>query len=55
MLIRQPLTEEQKKILLNKTKPSAEDIQAATDDLFMNLLSRVAELEAKKDENVSTV
>ena len=47
-LIRKPLTEEQRKILENKTKPSAEEIQQATDELFLNLLLRVAELEAKE-------
>lgn len=47
-IIRAPLTEAQKEILKNKEKPSAEDVQRAQDDLFMNLLTRVAELEAKK-------
>lgn len=47
-LISKPLTAEQKKILENKTKPSAEEIQKATDDLFMYLLEKVAVLEAKE-------
>lgn len=47
-IIRKPLSEEQKKILADKEKPSAEEIQQAQDDLFMNLLTRVAELEDKQ-------
>ena len=47
-IIRKPLTEEQKKFLANKAKPSAEEVQKATDELFLNLLLRVAELEAKE-------
>ena len=49
-LIRKPVTLEQQKILEAKKKPSAEDVQKATDDLFLNLLLRVAELEAKEDK-----
>ena len=48
LLIRKPVTAEQKKILEAKKKPSAEDVQKATDELFLNLLLRVAELEAKE-------
>ena len=46
-IMTKPLTAEQKKILEGKTKPSAEDVQKATDELFLNLLLRVAELENK--------
>lgn len=47
-IIRTPLTEAQKEILKNKEKPSAESVQQAQDQLFMYLLNKVAELEAKK-------
>lgn len=47
-VIRKPLTEEQKEILKQKEKPSAEDVQQAQDQLFMYLLNKVAELEAKQ-------
>lgn len=40
-----PLTDEQKQKIAAKSKPSAEDILRAQDDLFMNLLLRVKELE----------
>ena len=47
-MISRPLTAEQRKILENKAKPSAEDIRKASDDLFMYLLAKVAELETKE-------
>ena len=46
MIISKPLTPEQLKILDAKSKPSQEDILAAQDILFMNLLDRVALLES---------
>ena len=42
-----PLTLEQEKLIEARKQPSAEDIRRAQDDLFMYLLTRVAELEAK--------
>ena len=45
-----PLTQEQIKERAARTKPSAEDVQRAQDELFMNLLQRVAELEKERDE-----
>lgn len=47
LIIRKPLSDEQKKLLEAKTRPSAEDILNAQDDLFMNILTRLAELETK--------
>ena len=44
---KRPLTEEEKKILAAKLKPSAQDVQDATDNLFMNILLRLNEVEAK--------
>ena len=43
-----PLSPEQLEKLDAKSKPSAEDIQKAQDDLFMYLLERVAALEANR-------
>lgn len=43
-----PLSTEQLEKLDAKTKPSAEDILKAQDDLFMFLLERVAALEANQ-------
>ena len=40
-----PLTDEQKQKIAAKSKPSADDILHAQDELFMNLLQRVKELE----------
>ncbi len=51
MIISKPLTDEQKKILAAKTKPSAEEVLAAQDFLFMNLLQRVAQLEEKEKKS----
>lgn len=45
LLVRKPLTDEQKERIVAKSKPSAEDIRRAQDDLFLNLMLRVAELE----------
>lgn len=42
-----PLTDDQKQKIAAKSKPSAEDILRAQDDLFMNLLLRVNELESQ--------
>lgn len=47
-IIRRPISEPQKEILESKKKPSAEDVQQAQDQLFMYLLNKVAELEAKQ-------
>ncbi|MBE8949768.1 MAG: hypothetical protein SR3Q1_04120 [Quinella sp. 3Q1] len=46
MIITRPLTPEQRKLLDDKSKPAQEDILAAQDALFMNLLTRVADLES---------
>ena len=48
LIIKRPLTQEQKKILAAKQKPSAGEIQNAQDQLFMYLLEKVAELEQKE-------
>lgn len=47
-IIRKPLSESQKETLKKKEKPSTEDVQQAQDQLFIYLLNKVAELEAKK-------
>ena len=44
MIINQPLTPEQ---ILKRQSPSDKDIRQAQDALFMYLMNRVAELEAK--------
>ena len=46
MIIRRPITQEQIKKMEARTKPTQEDIQEATDNLFMYLLRKVEELEA---------
>ena len=43
-----PLTDDQKQKIAAKSKPSAEDILRAQDDLFINLLLRVQELEDRQ-------
>ena len=45
LLVRKPLTDSQREKIAARSKPSAEDIQRAQDDLFLNLMLRVAELE----------
>lgn len=45
MIIKKPLTEEQKKILAARTKPAQDDINAAASALFLHLMQRVADLE----------
>lgn len=47
-IIRRPISEPQKEILAKKEKPSNEEVQQAQDQLFMYLLNKVAELEAKQ-------
>lgn len=47
-IIRRPISDSQKETLKKKEKPSADDVQQAQDQLFMYLLNKVAELEAKK-------
>ncbi|MBR0289852.1 MAG: hypothetical protein IJQ82_12825 [Selenomonadaceae bacterium] len=49
LIFQRPLTAEEKKFLESKTKPSQEDVQAAQDELFMNILLRLNELESKKE------
>lgn len=49
VIFQRPLTAEEKKFLESKTKPSQDDIQAAQDDLFMNILLRLNNLESKKE------
>ncbi len=46
-----PLTQEQIAAIEARKQPSADDIRRAQDDLFMYLLNRVAELEAKIEPN----
>lgn len=50
VFIQRPLTADEKKFLESKTKPSQDDIQAAQDELFMNILLRLNELETKKEQ-----
>lgn len=45
-----PLTAAERKILEAKTKPSQEDVAAAQDALFLNILLRLNELEDKKEQ-----
>lgn len=49
MIIRRPLSNEQRKILENKSKPAPEDIQSAQDSLFMYLIQKVDQLEKNID------
>ena len=46
-----PLTQEQIAAIEARKQPSADDIRRAQDDLFMYLLTRVAELEEKLNVN----
>ena len=55
LIIKRPLTQEQKKILAAKQKPSAGEIQNAQDQLFMYLLEKVAELEIEFDGKKNSV
>lgn len=48
VVINQPLTPEQREAI---SKPSADKIREAQDALFVYLLNRVAELEAKLEKN----
>lgn len=48
MIIRKPLTEEQKKKLVDREKPSQEEVNHAIDELFVNLMNRVDELERER-------
>ena len=50
LIYQRPLTLEEKKILEAKTKPSADDVQAAQDNLFLNILLRLNDLETKKEQ-----
>lgn len=45
MIIKKPLTEEQKKKIAEREKPSQEEILNAQDQLFMYLLEKVDALE----------
>ena len=49
MIIKKPLSEDDKKILADKEKPSAQMIQAAQDALFMSILTRLNDLERDKN------
>lgn len=53
MIIRRPLSNEQRKILENKSKPTPEDIQSAQDSLFMYLMQKVEQLESELDQKKS--
>lgn len=46
-IIKRPLTDEQKRKLSEREKPSQEDINAASDDLFMYLIEKINRLEEK--------
>ena len=48
MIIRKPLTEEQKKKLVDREKPSQEEVNHAIDELFIALMNRVDELEQER-------
>ena len=48
MIIKKPLTDEQKKKLADREKPSQEDLNHAIDELFINLMNRVDELEQER-------
>lgn len=48
MIIRKPLTEEQKKKIAEREKPSQEEIQHAIDELFIALINRVDALEKEQ-------
>lgn len=48
MIIRKPLTDEQKKKLAEREKPSQEEVNHAIDELFINLMNRVDELEQER-------
>ena len=48
MIIRKPLTEEQKKKIAEREKPSQEEIQHAIDELFIALMNRVDALEQEE-------
>ena len=49
-IFQRPLTQEQRKALAKKKKPTNEDILRGQDELFMNLLNRVATLEQNKSD-----
>ena len=53
MIFTKPLTQEQRRELEQRTKPSTEQLQAAQDALFMNLLERVAQLEDNHENLLS--
>lgn len=52
MIIKKPLTEEQKKILAERTKPAQDDINQAANDLIWSLMQRVAKLEGETNGNL---
>ena len=53
LIIKRPLTEEQKKYLANKDKPTQEDVRQAEDALFMSILLRLNALEDKANGSLS--
>ena len=48
MIIKKPLTEEQKKKLAAREVPSQEEINHSIDELFIALMNRVDELEQER-------
>ncbi len=51
MIIKRPLTKEQKKILADKSKPSQEEILAAQEQLFNYFNEKILELEKERDQS----
>lgn len=52
MVIRRPLTDEQKKYLANKSKPSQEAINAANEKLMNYITLKLLELEDKANGTI---
>lgn len=55
MIIKRPLTEEQKKIIANKDKPSDADRQQALDDFVNYVGLKLLELEGKQNGSLPAV
>ena len=45
-----PLTDEQKKIIVERQKPSQDDINQAANDLIWQLMQEVEQLKKERDE-----
>lgn len=48
MIIRKPLTEEQKKKLVDREKLSQEDINRGIEEFLVSLMNRIEELEQER-------